>query len=138
MVLQENTKSGPEQNQDQAEPAAMQQESPRVCKICGGPNHYGCGCEAKAAKEGPGPDAVPDEQPESEAPAEPTFNVAKLLGPEINFTKDIRTMSDCFESLCDCFYDINNVLKVIAGDLITIRKLLSKEDEVKNASENKN
>lgn len=28
---------------------AMQQESPRKCRICGGPNHHGCGCEAKAA-----------------------------------------------------------------------------------------
>jgi len=25
-------------------------ESPRKCKICGGPNHRGCGCEARAAK----------------------------------------------------------------------------------------
>ena len=46
----ENTKSGPEQNQPDAEPNAMQQESPRTCKICGGPNHHGCGCEARAAK----------------------------------------------------------------------------------------
>lgn len=46
------TKNGPKESPSQAEPGpaepdAMQQESPRVCKICGGPNHYGCGCEAK-------------------------------------------------------------------------------------------
>ena len=47
MDQNENTENGPEQNQAQAEPDVMQQESPRKCEICGSPNHQGCGCEAK-------------------------------------------------------------------------------------------
>jgi hypothetical protein len=52
--------------------------------------------------------------------------------------KNIETMADGFQGLCALMYDTNNYLKVITGDLITIRKHLSKEDEVKNAAENKN
>lgn len=52
--------------------------------------------------------------------------------------KDIETMAGGFEGLCALMYDTNNFLKVITGDLITIRKILTKEDEVKNAAENKN
>lgn len=51
----EKENQSPEQNQNLAEPGpglpeVMEQESPRKCKICGGPNHHGCGCEARAAK----------------------------------------------------------------------------------------
>lgn len=41
MDANENTKS---------EQDVMQKESPRKCKICGGPNHQGCGCEARQKK----------------------------------------------------------------------------------------
>lgn len=58
--------------------------------------------------------------------------IKKLLEAQFDFAKDIKTMADGFEGLCASFYDTNNYLKVIAGDLITIRKILSKEDEVKN------
>ena len=44
--------------------------------------------------------------------------------------KDIKIMADGFEGLCACMYDTNNYLKVIAGDLITIRKVQLKEDKV--------
>ncbi len=139
-----------EQNQNQAEPGqgspeVMQQESPRKCKICGGPNHHGCGCEAKAAKEWPGEDAPPDGQPASEAPAESKTFASKdeledVLSEEaiieshksnIQMAKDIKTMADGFEGLCVCMYDTNNYLKLIAGDMITIRKFLTKEDDPK-------
>ena len=43
--------------------------------------------------------------------------------------KDIKMMADGFEGLCACMYDTNNYLKLITGDLITIRKHLTKEDE---------
>jgi len=125
-----------------------------VCKVCGGPNHYGCGCEAKRQAK-----AIVEienihkvEQPESEAPAaetqaekEAAFNsviedifsrlskedVKKILEGEFDFAKDIKMMADGFGGLCACMYDTNNYLKIIAGDLITIRKFLSKEDDPK-------
>jgi len=62
----ENTKSGPEQNQPDAGSDAMQRESPRTCKICGGPNHHGCGCEAKQRR------TVGMTEPTGPQPAEPT------------------------------------------------------------------
>lgn len=188
MDQNENTKSEPKQDQspgpqDSAsqaeEPGNMKAESPRKCNICGGPNHYGCGCEAKAMREvnfeAPAPAAGQPEteapadhgtltlstgqvagQPESEALAAETqtqaekkaaFNkviegilnqcspddVKKILEGELDFAKDIKMMADGFEGLCACLYDTNNYLKIIAGDLITIRKILSKEDEVKDA-----
>jgi len=125
----------------------MQQESPRVCKICGGPNHYGCGCEARqkrAAVQVETEGIKSTEQPASEMPAEYKIYEAleSFLSPEViiqshksnmRMAKDIQTMADGFEGLCACFYDTNNLLKIIAGDLITIRKSLTKEDEVKNA-----
>jgi len=44
----------------------MQRESPRTCKICGGPNHHGCGCEAKQRR------TVGMTEPTGPQPAEPT------------------------------------------------------------------
>jgi len=153
MDQNENTKSGPELEQPQSpgpqdsasqadEPGNMKAESPRKCKICGSPNHHGCGCEAKAAKEWPGEDAPPGGQSESETPAPSESETDKaledVLSPDaivkshklnIQIAKDIKTMADGFEGLCACMYDTNNYLKVMAGDLITIRKMLSKEDD---------
>jgi len=84
----ENTKSGPGQNHDSPgpqdsarqpeEPGKMDAESPRTCKVCGGPNHYGCGCEAKAAA-----DAAAGRQPESEAPVSEKPTPAKPTDEEI-------------------------------------------------------
>lgn len=70
-----NTRPSPGQDQQQkpgenvdvsAEPDKMQQESPRKCKICGGPNHYGCGCEARQRR------TVGMTEPTGPQPAEPT------------------------------------------------------------------
>ena len=185
-----NTKSGPELEQAQspglqesasqadepgkepgpAELDAMQQESPRACKLCGGPNHYGCGCEAKAAKELPGPDEQGPEEPgadqaianeqalEQQAAEQPALTPAEeqevvdetledILSPEgirrehesfLRMATDIKTMADGFGGLCALLYDTNNYLKIIADDCISIRKLLSKEDEVKNATPKNN
>lgn len=145
----ENTKSGPGQNDspgpqvsaNQAdEPGDMKAESPRKCNICGGPNHYGCGCEARqkqAAVQVETENIKPAEQSESENDIiEDVFSPEAIKeSDKVNrqMAKDINTMADGFEGLCACMYDTNNYLKLIAGDLITIRKLLSKEDEVKNA-----
>lgn len=152
-----NTKNGPEQSPSQAaaEPDVMQQESPRVCKICGGPNHQGCGCEAKAAKEWPGDDAPPGGTEHIEItslqhkPGEPTPQPASdqnssridrlnLVSGELDTAKNIKTIADGIEGLCARMYDTNNYLKLIAADCITIRKCLTKEDEVKDAAENQN
>ena len=144
------------------EPGSMQAESPRQCSICEGPNHYGCGCEAKARTEGTGFGAPAAGQRrtvgmvETEAPvAKVDDDLESILSPEgiieeheafKKMAKDIKTMADGFEGLCACFYDTNQYLKIIAGDLITIRKILTneyKESETKktepeNAAENKN
>lgn len=131
-------------------PGNMKAESSRKCNICGGPNHQGCGCEAKAAREWPGKDAPPDGQPESEAPADESDDeLESILTSEaiveshkanLKMAQDIKKMADGFEGLCACFYDTNNYLKLIAGDLITIRKLLTKEinQRVLNAVKNQN
>ncbi len=91
-----------------------------------------------------------DEQPESETPDEQEIDafhnmmekifsrcqiedIAKLLEGQFDAAKDLKTMAEGFETMCVCLYDANNFLKIIAGDLITIRKFLTKEDEVKNA-----
>lgn len=167
MDQNENTKSGPEQEQAQSpapqvsasqaeEQDRMKAESPRVCKICGGPNHQGCGCEARqkqAAVQVETENIKSPEQPESEKPtpaeSETDDALEDVLSEEaiveshksnLQMAKDIKTMADGFDGLCACMYDTNNYLKVIAGDMITIRKFLTKEDEVKNAdpAENKN
>lgn len=135
MDQQENTKSGPEQNQVQAEPEEQQKpEPPRKCKICGGPNPSGCGCEAKARIDADMP-TKEDEQPESEASPLPPAEEQKVLD-EVHIAKDIKSrveiMSEGFETLCLSLYDTNNLLKIMAGDLITIRKHLTKEDEEKS------
>ena len=161
MGQNENTKSGPEQAQDcpgpqasasqAVEPGNIKAESPRKCKICGSPNHHGCGCEAKRQAR-----AMVEmensykkvEQPESETPGESEADdileaafspEAIIKSDEVNkrMAKDIKTMADGFEGLCVCFYDTNQFLQIIAGDLITIRKFLTKEDEVKNAGADK-
>lgn len=166
MVLNENTKNGPEQNQAQAEPGpaapdVMQRESPRQCKICGSPNHQGCGCEARQLREAKEAGLTENEakalqepeQPASEAPEpveEPVTSDAdneleKFLSAEaiiesqkasMQMAKDVKTMADGFEGLCALMYDTNNYLKIIAGDLIKIRKFHTREDEVNNAGEN--
>ncbi len=153
---------GPQGSASQAEePCSMKAESPRKCSICGGPNHHGCGCEAKAAaaavvaglseSEAAGlseSEAPPDgdrrrvgmvetEAPAAEQPAaEVDDTLEDILSPEgiieehqafKNMAKDIKTMADGFEGLGACFYDEINYLKLIAGDLITIRKILSQE-----------
>lgn len=55
--------------------------------------------------------------------------VKKIIQGEFDFARDIKTMADGFEGLCAVMYDMINYLKIIAGDLITIRKILSKENE---------
>jgi len=49
----------------------------------------------------------------------------------IKMAKDIKTMADDLDGLCACMYDTNNYLKLITGDLITIRKKLTEEDAEK-------
>lgn len=122
-----------------AEPDRMKIESPRKCRICGGPNHYGCGCEArqkKAAVQVATENIKPAEQGTAEAKS-PDEAIEDILTSEaileaheanIQMTKDIKTMADGFEGLCACLYDTNQYLKLLAGDVITIRKFLNKED----------
>lgn len=117
-----------------------------MCKVCGGPNHCGCGCEAKQLRDAKeagltGDEAKalqePEEQPASEDKIlEKVFSAEAIQeSDKVNrkMAQDIERVADGFETLCACMYDTNNYLKLITGDLITIRKLLSKEDEVKNA-----
>ena len=128
-----------------AEPGRIQRESSRVCKVCGGPNHYGCGCEAKRQAKA----MVEIENiHKDEQPASGTDDILEdILSPEgiiaeheafKKMAKDIKVMAEGFETMCVCLYDTNNLLKIIAGDLITIRKFLTKEDEVKDAGKNNN
>lgn len=78
-----------------------------------------------------------------------------LTGPAIrkHYEANLKTaeqtekIANGIEDLRVCFYDMNNYLKVIAGDVITIRNYILKEkairdsqlkeDEVKNAAENR-
>lgn len=143
----ENTKSGPEQNQPDAGPDVMQPEPPRKCKICGGPNHHGCGCEARQRRtfgitEPTGPQPAEDaaavfykKQPIPGADKED--DLKDILSPDaireaheaqMKSHKDIETIAGSIEGLCALMYDTNNYLKLITGDLITIRKFLNKED----------
>ena len=155
-----NTKNVSEPGQAQSpelqESARKAEEPSHKCKICGGPNHYGCGCEAKAAA-----DAAPGEQSASEAPAalkltpaerEETFRkvidqiisrsspdeIKKLLQAQFDFVKDIKIMSERSELIGDCIFDLSQLIKAISDDLKTIKEILIKKDEVKNASENQN
>jgi len=41
----------PESARQAEEPDNMKIESPRKCKVCGGPDHRGCGCEAKQLRK---------------------------------------------------------------------------------------
>ena len=136
---------------DQNENVKSGSEPLRVCKICGGPNHYGCGCEAKAAAAATAAGLSESEAAgllESETPAESETDedLENILSAEgiiaeheafKKMAQDIRVMSEGQETVCVCLYDANNLLKIIAGDLITIRKFLTKEDEVKNADADK-
>ena len=140
----ENTKSGPEQEQPQSpalqdsasqadELDRMKAESPRKCEICGSPNHHGCGCEAKRQAKAiveiknidkaEQPLLTPAEEQKvlDEALDE---DVDKVLSAEgiieshnatMQMAKDIRTMVDAFEGLCAAMYDSNNYLKIIAA-----------------------
>jgi len=124
-----------------------------VCKICGGPNHHGCGCEAKqraAAVVGETEHIVITglQHKPGEPASETDDTLEDILSPaairavheaQMKSYKDIETMAAGNEGLCACMYDICNYLKLITGDLITIRKHLTKEDEVKDGPpENKN
>lgn len=59
MDQNENTKNGPGQPQNPELPESDKPkagldnmpEPARKCQVCGSPNHYGCGCEAKARRE---------------------------------------------------------------------------------------
>lgn len=154
---QENTQKekSPEQNQSQAGPGPalpeVQREPSRKCKICGSPNHYGCGCEAKQLREAKEAGLTENEakalqEPELQPASKMDDDLEDALSPQAliesleasrGMANNIKTMADGFEGLCACFYDTNNLLKIMAGDLITIRKLLTKEDEVKNADPDK-
>ncbi len=158
MDPQENTKkTGPDQEQQTGQPATERKSEPaRKCQFCKGPDHHGCGCEARAAKEKSRIDlnALPkihyaeDEQPEDEYPDEASMGeiMEKILSADVvkearelslQQSKDIHTMAESCEDFKTLICDMAATLKVIAGDLITIRKHLSKE-EVKNAVENQN
>ena len=63
-----------------------------MCKICGGPNHHGCGCEAKAAREWPGEDAPPDVQPAEPTGPQPT----EPTGPQPAEPKPAETAVDYY------------------------------------------
>jgi len=165
----ENTKSGPEQDQcpgppDSAsqaeEPGDTKAESPRKCSICGGPNHYGCGCEARAAKIESDKQSAENKQIAAGGPAagQPKAKIDTVDSPStetdddledilsakalreahdatMNMVKDIKTMNERSGAICDCLFDLCQYFKVVSEDLKTIKEVLIKKDEVKkNAS----
>ncbi len=121
------------------------QESPRTCKLCGGPNHLGCGCEAKQRRtvgmtEPTGP------QPAEPKPAETEDGKSSAIVEAIKVDEKLKSLAIDFagakvaaeiirseaEQITHLLSDILELLKKIHIDLI-------KEDEVKNAAaENKN
>lgn len=136
-----------------AEPINRKAETPRKCQICGSPNHHACGCESKARKErillGTQESSAFNqviEQPESETQIvneqpsdgllEKIFNVdvideaRKVSVQQAEYVQGIfNILEDHNEDFKSYMIDIVTLLKTIAGDLITIRKFLTKEDE---------
>ena len=138
MVENESTKNGPGQSLAAgAEPDAMQQESPRKCKICGGPNHHGCGCEARQRRAAV--QVGTENIFKSRKPAEETAKIADDQSPtdeEIADTIErgeklfghIEAMSDNLSDLCGVLQQCRELLKSI-NDNILAKKIV----EVKNA-----
>lgn len=154
----------PGQNQAQggpAEPGVMQQESPRVCKVCGGPNHHGCGCEAKQLLEAERAGLTEREakalheaqetevtkamglqevepQPDQEPSAEEIARVYKSITGQniesaLNFDK---RLFENLENLSVAAYDIVNLLKLISQESMAVRVELQKmEAKMNNAKE---
>jgi len=174
----ENTKNTENDQTSKIEPA-------RVCQVCGGPNHHGCGCEARklkalkqkqalnalpkihiyeggteyplcgnpdtegdkfttneyevtcngcqvllTPKSGPGPYAEQEEELLKEILANPLVIEARQLS--LDQAKNIEMIASRFEDLVFYAKSIDATLKVIAGEVITIRKDLV---EVKEETE---
>lgn len=133
-----------EQNQNQAgpepgRPEVMQQEPPRKCKICGGPNHYGCGCEARQRQAA---SKVSTENLTKEQKPEPTDEeIQKVLSyiSDESIDKAIKRGDEIFghiEAMSDNISDIYAILGQIKGVLCSlhdyITKVSTESAEVKN------
>jgi len=131
MDQNEDTKSGPVQKQPGAEldvPDVLQlhQESPRKCKICGGPNHQGCGCEAKQRRTVD----MPDIEPISPWPAEPTGpQPAEPKPAETALTKEeLEALNRLDKSFCHIEAMSDN-LSDLCGNVHTVISYLSNIDQ---------
>lgn len=155
MDQNESTKNVPGQNQSQDGnghetleelPGQSNIEQARKCQICGSPNHHACGCEAKARKEKsrlemsaqePATTTGKDEELKNVLSAEGIIDQHKAM---IEMAADVKAAREFFEGCMSCLGDAVQYLKVIADDVITIRKILRdeyKESEEPNAGENK-
>lgn len=154
---QQEENQSQEKNQPDAKPDAMQQEPPRTCEICGGPNHHGCGCEAKAARlaarEWPGPQPAEPTgpqptEPTGPQPAEPTGpqpaesktddTLEDILSPDaireaheaqMKSYKDIKRMADGGEKLFGHIEAMSDNLSDLCGNLHTVISYLSNCDQ---------
>ena len=131
------------------EPGDMKTESPRKCSICGGPNHYGCGCEAKQLSEAKDAGLTENEAKALHEPEAPIEDILMdVFSPEsikaaqkatINMAKNTELMVERSGAICDLLVDLCQCTKEITECLKTINENLVKKDEVKkNATENQN
>ena len=79
-----NTKNvsepGQAQNPELQESARQAEEPPRKCKICGGPDHRGCGCEAKQLREAQGAGLKENEAKALHEPEAPAAGHRRTVG----------------------------------------------------------
>lgn len=124
MDLQENTKkTGPGHELQTEQPGTEHKNKPaHKCSICDSPNHNACGCEARLLRE-----AIKAGLTENEAKAlqEPEQQPAAEPDPLIIG----RQIQEQFENAISLLGDAIAFLKLIADDMITIRKMLCEVEE---------
>ena len=133
----ENTKSGPKQMLGQ-NVGHVEQESPRTCKVCGGPNHYGCGCEARARRrvgmvEDKDLKTTEQPEPEKEDDLEDVFSpeaIKESAKSNRKMAQDIETIAEGLDSLNACVRDTFSYIEGIHNML--------QERMKSDASKNKN
>ena len=117
--MDQNQENQKQPGQDQGGPAevgVMQQESPRKCNICGGPNHHGCGCEARQRREDEEDSAMNHERGEPGPEPQPALDWfhQKLTEEEREMALRVR---DNFENISVILQDIVSLLKTISSDI---------------------
>ena len=110
-----------EEQQSQAKPA----DEAHKCSICGGPDHRGCGCEARAEKESP-------PTPPNEKNDQAVLPFIQLLGEAVQEPKFQEAVSAVAETMTAFGSQLQTVADILNSIDSNTRDLIELEKERRN------